>query len=160
MQESPHEREGIDNASWVSFRGLTGLVGLVALVWIAAVLGDDVYNILTQRDRFGRFMDPLSLTVFVFSPAGWVGLVYACWIRSGRITGSALAFVLALGVCGMAISLLTLVGRQHAPPPNEITMATVFFTGTWILNGLGIVWVVDWVRRIRAASNTDAADAS
>ena len=36
----------------------------------------------------------------------------------------------------------------------------VVLTGTWILNGLGIVWIVQQVRRIRATSNTDAADAS
>ena len=39
-------------------------------------------------------------------------------------------------------------------------MPIVLLTGTWILNGLGIVWIVQTVRRIRAASNTDAADAT
>ena len=34
----------------------------------------------------------------------------------------------------------------------------VVFTGTWILNGLGIVWIAHKVRRIRAASNTGGAD--
>ena len=36
----------------------------------------------------------------------------------------------------------------------------VVLTGTWILNGRGIVWIVQKVRRIRAASNTDGADAA
>ncbi len=39
-------------------------------------------------------------------------------------------------------------------------MAIVVLTGTWILNGLGIVWIVHTVRRIRAVSNSDAADAT
>ena len=52
----------------------------------------------------------------------------------------------------MAISHLAL-GYSFHPP------GTVMLIGTWILNGLGIVWIVQKVRRIRAASNTDAADA-
>ncbi len=149
MQESPHEREGIDNASWVSFRGLTGLVGLVALIYVAVELVEPLSGILEPR----FYMRPFEWVLIVTAPAGWGGLVYACWIRSGRITDNALAFVLALGVVGMSISELALGFPFH-------NFAIVFLTGTWILNGLGIVWIVQKVRRIRAASNTDAADAA
>ncbi len=147
MQESPHEREGVDSKH---FRVLTGLVGLVALFWIAAVLGDLLYNNLTQA---GQFMTAMGLIVFVFGPAGWVGLVYTCWIRSRRITDSALAFVWALGICGMAISYFAIGFRFD-------WVGTMILIGTWMLNGLGIVWIVQKVRRIRVASNTDGGDAA
>ncbi len=147
VQESPHEREGIDKPIQVSFRFLTGLVGLAALFWIAAVLGDILYNNLTQPSPL---MTAMGLIVFVFAPAGWVGLVYACWIRSGRITDTALAFVWALGICGGAISHLVLAPGFPIDP-----LAIMGLTGIWIMNGLAIVWIVRKVRRIRAASNTD-----
>ena len=144
MQESPHKREGIDNKH---FRVLTGLVGLAALSWIAVEVAETLLLILKNRI-------PTSphLIVVVAAPAGWGGLVYACWIRSGRITGTALAFVWALGLCGMVISA---IGRDNFHP-----VAMLALTGTWILTGLGIVWIVHKVRRIRAASNTDTGDAA
>ena len=89
--------------------------------------------------------------VVVAAPAGWGVLVYACWFRSGRITGTALTFVWALGLCGMVISA---IARNNFHP-----VTIMFLTGAWILNGLGIVWIVHKVRRIRTASNTDAGDA-
>ena len=160
MQESQHEREGIGNKH---FRFLTGLVGLAALSWIAVepqaplsdILENGVQSVRVSVVAMGRragITDSLSLILMVTAPAGWGGLVYARWIRSGRITGTALAFVLALGVCGMVISAIAFDAFQ----PVEI----VVLTGTWILNGLGIVWIVHKVRRIKAVSNTDEADAA
>ncbi len=140
MQESPQEREGIEQ-----FRFLTGLVGLVAF-------SDVVVELVKLRPM--PLVIPLSSWILIASPlAGWGGLVYACWIRSGRITGTALAFVWALGICGMVITEFAFGG------PVEL-WEIVFFTGSWILNGLVIVWIVHKVRRIRAAANTDAADAA
>ncbi len=128
-----------------TFRVVTGWVGLVLLLGIAASM---------FLHRVDWSTDPFELILTAAAMAGWGGLVYACWIRSGQITDTALAFVLSVGVCGMAISLLALVG-----PDDYRRMAVVFLTGTWIMNGLGIVWIVHKVRRIRAASNTDEADA-
>ena len=45
-------------------------------------------------------------------------------------------------------------------PMPILFLPIVFLTGPWILNGLGIAWIVQQVRRIRAESNTDAADAA
>ncbi len=147
VQESPHEREGIENKY---FRVLTGLVGLLALLWTAVEVAEPLFVILENRIPI---TNSRYLIVMVATPAGWACLVYACWFRSGRITDTALAFVWALGICGMEISHVAIGG------PVEL-ISIVVFTGTWILNGLGVDWIVEKVRRIRAASNTDAADAA
>ncbi len=154
MQESPHVLAEFDEASRGSFRGLTALLGLVALTYLAARLLDPLSSILK-----GPPIPVMSWILSVTTTAGWGGLVYACWIRSGRITDTALAFVLVLGFSGMAISLLLIAGEPYAPHPGVFTMAIVVLTGTWIMNGLGIAWIVQKVRRIMAASNTDTSDA-
>ena len=150
MQEPQHVLAEFDEASRGSFRGLTALLGLVALTYVAARLLDPLSSILKHG---GPLIPVMSWILSVTTTAGWGGLVYACWIRSGRITDTALVFVLAFGVCGMTISGFTL---EYSSPP----IAIVCLIGTWILTGLGIVWIVHKVRRIRAAANTDAADAS
>ena len=127
-----------------TFRAVTGLVGLLLFLLIAVAL---------FLNRVDRSPDPFSLILAATTMVGWGGLVYACWIRSGRITGTALVFVLSVGVCGMAISHLAF-GFSFNP------IWLVALTGTWILSGLGIVWLVQKVRRIRAALNTDAGDAA
>ena len=140
-----HEDTEIDG-----FRAVTGLVALVALLYVVVELMEPLS--LIRRDG-GRSIHVIGWLVIVTAPAGWVGLVYACWIRSGRITGTALAFVLVLGACGMVVSPVALGFGGGLMP-------TVVLTGAWILNGLGIVWIVQMVRRIRAESNTDTADAA
>ena len=138
-----HEDTEIDG-----IRAVTGLVALVALLYVVVELMEPLSLILSDG---GRSIHLIGWLVIVTAPAGWGGLVYVCWIRSGRITGTASAFVLVLGGCGMVISPVALgLGGGLMP--------TVFLTGTWILYGLGIVWIVHKVRRIMAASNTDAAD--
>ena len=168
VQESHHVRDWIDGASRLSFRGLTGLVGLVAFLWIAVellvpldILENGLHRLqfvwvhVVAMGRRAGIMDSVSLILMVTAPAGWGGLVYACWIRSGRITGSALAFVLSIGVCGTAISYYLVLGGFPSDP-----FWVVMHIGTWILNGLGIAWLVHKVRRIRAAWKIDAADAA
>ena len=139
--QAKNVRAGVDDFSF-----LAGLVGLFALLYVA----EWAVALPLVLDR--RSMDPIVAIVTFTANAGWAGLAYACWFRSGRITDTALVFVLALGVCGMAISVFAF----DAFHPVMI----VVLTGTWILNGLGIVWIVHKVRRIRAASNTDEADAA
>ena len=146
MQESQHEREGIDDEK---YRVPIGLVGLAALLLVAS---DWLEALLFTLGNGAR---PVSLFdwIVVVSPVGWGGLVYACWIRPGRITDNALGFVLALGACGMTISVFAL-DAQGSIAPERIPV--VFLTGIWIMNGLGIVWIAQKVRRFRA----DEADAA
>ena len=158
----------MSNARRGLFRILTGLVGLAALLWIAVellvpleILENGLHRLqwvwvhVVAMGRRAGIMDSVSLILMVTAPAGWGVLVYACWIRSGRITGSALALVLSVGVCGMAISYYLVLGGFPSDP-----FWVVMHIGTWILNGLGIAWLVHKVRRIRAAWKIDAADAA
>lgn len=123
------------------FRTMTGLVGLLLLVEIAVAMHLRVDLIPSPHERYLR----------VAGTAGWGGLVYACWIRSRRISGTALVFVLSVGGGGMAVSLF-LLGFHFDP------LGVVVLVGTWILNGLGLVWIVQKLRRIRAVANSDEAD--
>ena len=131
-----------------TFRAVTGLVGFV-LFWVIAIA--------MTLHRVDLSPNPFLLILTMTATAGWGALFYACRIRSSRITGTALAFVLALGVCGMSISYLAL--GFFADPLVALMFIIVMLIGTWILNGLGIVWIVQKVRRIRAVANTDEEDA-
>ena len=132
-----------------NFTAVTGWVGLWLSLGIAvAMFVRGVHLIL----------DPFESILTMTATTGWGGLAYACWIRSGRITDTALAFVLSVGVCGMVISYLAL--GFPGDPLVIVVLITVMLIGTWILSGLGIVWLVHTVRRIGAASNTDAGDAT
>lgn len=156
-------QDGCEGTSSKYFRVLTGLVGLLALLWIVVELR--LFHILENgvqaawptvvaMGRRAGIMDSVSLSSVVTAPAGWGVLIYACSIRSGRITGTALAFVLSVGVCGMAIFCYLVLGFPSDP------FWVVILIGTWILYGLGIAWLVHKVRRIRAAWKIDAAESS
>ena len=154
METSPQTREAIGSGIRSSFRVLTGLIALLALLFVAVEFVDPIAYILDGR---GETIPPLGWLVIVSTPTGWSGLIYACWIRPGRITDRALVFVLSLGVGGMVISLTALVARGEVPQ-DQIPLGMVFLTGTWLLNALGIAWIVHTARRIRAASNADGEE--
>ena len=56
------------------------------------------------------------------------------------------------------ISMLVIIQMYGRPAVESFVYGFLFFTGIWICNVLGVVWIVATIRRVKAVSNADARD--
>ena len=158
MTDPKHDQEPPESSKFTTVRTRVGIVAALTSLYVGTVVVEPLYHIL---EGIGSFPSPLELVNLIGAPAGWLGLVYACLIRSAGISPAGLKLALAMGAVGGTITFLWFHAGGHFRDylmAREYLTAFVFFSGIWLMNGLALVWLVERVRRVRVAANVDRDD--
>ncbi len=130
--------------------GLLAGIGCAVGLWVSIVM---LWPILMMPGRFVSIMERPSVIVtagpFLIGPLGYLLVGWICVRHWKTVSQREVALMSAIAYGG---TLLFLFSWRGPPPPG---VQLVLCVGFWMLNGLGLAWLLRKLRRIMREANTE-----